>query len=82
VAQILADLTTRLFETNTLGGTPDQLAFVLGGETLMSTDVSSPVLAGTGQIDDDFTKNKIPVIAALISNNPIAVALRIVSAEA
>jgi len=81
-AQTLADLTTRLFETSTLGGTPDQLAFVLDGETLRSTGVSSPILAGEGQIDDDFTKNEISVIAALIANNPIAVGLRIVSAEA
>lgn len=81
-AQALADLTTRLFDTNVIGGTPDQMAFVLDGETLVSAVVSSPILAGSGQINGDFTEQEIQVIAALVASPPLPVRLRLVSAEA
>ncbi len=81
-AVALADLTTRLFDTNVIGGAPDQLAFVLDGETLMSAVVSSPILAGSGQVDGDFTADDVQVVAALIANPPLPVGLRLVSAEA
>ncbi|MDA0798047.1 MAG: hypothetical protein O2884_05180 [Chloroflexi bacterium] len=80
-AVALVDLTTRLFDTNVTGGAPDQLAFVLDGETLVSAVVSSPILAGSGQVNGDFTAGDAQVVAALIANPPLPVGLRLVSAE-
>jgi hypothetical protein len=81
-AQALADLTTRPFETNAIGSTPDQMAVVLDGETLVSAVVSSPIMDGSGQINGGFTEDEAQVIAALIANPPLPVGLRLVSAEA
>lgn len=81
-AQALAELTTRLFDTNVIGGTPDQMALVLDGETLVSAVVSSPIMDGSAQINGDLTEDGAQVIAELIANPPLPVALRLVSAQA
>jgi preprotein translocase subunit SecD len=80
-AQVLADITTRLFDTNVYGGTPDQMAFALDGAMLVSRVVSSPVYGGAGSIYGDFTEEEAQVIAALIASPLPPVALRLVSAE-
>ena len=61
-ARLFAEVTQRIFNTN-LSESPDQLAFVLDGEVLVSAGVISPILAGHGQIRGNFTPEEARTLA-------------------
>ena len=75
-----AALTMRLYQSN-ITDRPGQLAIVLDGETLVAARVTSPILAGNGQIAGDFTEDEAAVVAAVIAAEPLPVRLRFVGVE-
>ena len=75
-----ATLTMRLYQSN-ITDRPGQLAIVLDGETLVAARVTSPILAGNGQIAGDFTEDEAAVVAAVIAAEPLPVRLRFVGVE-
>ncbi len=71
-AQQFAVLTQRIFSTlNTEN--PDQLAFVLDGETLVSAVVRGPILAGLGQIEGNFTPEEARQLAIQVESGRLPV---------
>lgn len=71
-AQQFAVLTQRIFSTlNTEA--PDQLAFVLDGETLVSAVVRGPILAGLGQIEGNFTPEEARQLAIQVESGRLPV---------
>lgn len=71
-AQQFAVLTQRIFSTlNT--DAPDQLAFVLDGETLVSAVVRGPILAGLGQIEGNFTPEEARQLAIQVESGRLPV---------
>ena len=76
-AQQFAVITQRIYSTlNTPDGqgeSPDQLAFVLDGETLVSAVVQSPILAGLGQIEGNFTPEEARQLAIQVESGRLPV---------
>ena len=78
-ARAFAILTQRIFETNTVPDqngvrTPDQMAFVLDGRVLVSAGVSSPILAGNGQIRGrDFTPEGVRRLAIQVESGRLPI---------
>ena len=66
-ASDFAILTQRLFTTR------DQLAFVLDGDVLVSATVSSPILAGNGQITGNFTSEEVRRIAIQVESGRLPI---------
>lgn len=72
-ASKFADLTTKLFDTNIEGGTPDQLAFRMDGDVLVSAVVSSPILAGSGQINGNFSAEEVRKLAIQVESGRLPI---------
>lgn len=72
-AQQFSQITTRLFNTNIPGGTPDQLAFQMDGETLVSAVVSGPINSGSGQINGNFNAEEVRQLAIQIESGRLPV---------
>ena len=69
-----AILTQRLFTTRTTTPLhPDQLAFVLDGDTLVAATVQSAILAGNGQITGDFTPEEVRRLAIQIESGRLPI---------
>jgi preprotein translocase subunit SecD len=71
-SQRFALITQRIYATNTTPA-PNQLAFILDGETLVSAGVRSPILAGSGQIDGRFTFEDVRQLAIQIESGRLPV---------
>lgn len=71
-AQQFAVLTQRIFSTLN-SDAPDQLAFVLDGETLVSAVVRGPILAGLGQIEGNFTPEEARQLAIQVESGRLPV---------
>lgn len=71
-AQQFAVMTQRIFSTN-LTDSPDQLAFVLDDEVLVSAGVRSPILAGVGIIEGTFTPEEVRQLAIQIESGRLPV---------
>lgn len=71
-AQQFAVLTQRIFSTLN-SEAPDQLAFVLDGETLVSAVVRGPILAGLGQIEGNFTPEEARQLAIQVESGRLPV---------
>ena len=71
-AQQFAVLTQRIFSTLN-SDAPDQLAFVLDGETLVSAVVQGPILAGLGQIEGNFTPEEARQLAIQVESGRLPV---------
>ena len=80
-AQQFAVMTQRIFSTNATDS-PDQLAFVLDGEVLVSAGVLSPILEGVGIIRGKFTAEEVRQLAAQIESGPLPVDVEEVSSSA
>jgi preprotein translocase subunit SecD len=72
-AGTFATLTQRLFDTNVQGGTPDQLAFSMDGEVLVAAVVSSPITAGSGQINGDFSAEEVRQLAIQVESGRLPI---------
>ena len=73
-AAAFALLTQRLFSTRTTTPThPDQLAFVLDGDVLVSATVQSAILAGNGQITGNFTPEDVRRLAIQIESGRLPI---------
>lgn len=72
-AQQFAVLTQRIYSTLNTTDSPDQLAFVLDGETLVSAVVRGPILAGLGQIEGDFTPEEARQLAIQVESGRLPV---------
>ncbi len=72
-ASKFADLTTKLFNTNVVGGTPDQLAFRMDGVVLVAAVVSSPILAGSGQINGNFSAEEVRKLAIQVESGRLPI---------
>ena len=79
-ARQLAALTQRLVETNDTDS-PDQLAALLDGETLVAAEVDEVILDGIVRISGDFAYEQAKDLSALLTNGPLPVRLRFVGAE-
>ncbi len=71
-AQQFAILTQRIFSTLSTES-PDQLAFVLDGEALVAAVVRSPILAGLGQIEGNFTPEEARQLAIQVESGRLPV---------
>ena len=71
-ARQFAVLTQRLFSTNN-STSPDQLAFFLDGEMLVSHLVRSPILTGNGQISGRFTSEDVRRLAIQLESGRLPV---------
>ncbi|MXY59451.1 MAG: hypothetical protein F4Y96_02965, partial [Chloroflexi bacterium] len=71
-AQQFAVMTQRIFSTN-ITDSPDQLAFVLDGEVLVSAVVNSPILAGVGIIQGTFTAEEVRQLAIQVESGRLPV---------
>ena len=71
-AQQFAVITQRIYSTGS-SDSPDQLAFVLDGETLVSAVVRSPILAGLGQIEGNFTPEEARQLAIQVESGRLPV---------
>ncbi len=80
-ASQFADLTTDLFNTNIAGGTPDQLAFSMDGEVLVSAVVSSPILAGSGQINGNFNPEEVRQLAIQVESGRLPIEITELSSD-
>lgn len=80
-ASQFADLTTRLYNTNVVGGTPDQLAFSMDGEILVSAVVSSPILAGSGQINGNFNAEEVRQLAIQVESGRLPIEITELSSD-
>ncbi len=69
-AQRFAVMTQRIFSTN-ITDSPDQLAFVLDGEVLVSAGVNSPIRDGDVIISADFTADEARELAILFDAGPL-----------
>jgi protein-export membrane protein SecD len=65
-------LTQRLFDTNRTSS-PDQLAFKLDGEVLVTAGVNSPILAGNGQIRGGFTAEEVRQLAIQVESGRLPI---------
>ncbi len=74
-------LTTELFNTNVVGGTPDQLAFSMDGEVLVSAVVSSPITAGSGQINGSFSAEEVRQLAIQIESGRLPIEITELSSD-
>lgn len=72
-ASKFADLTTKLYYTNVVGGTPDQLAFRMDGVVLVAAVVSSPILAGSGQINGNFSAEEVRKLAIQVESGRLPI---------
>ena len=67
-------LTQRLFTTRSTTPThPDQLAFVLDGEVLVSATVRGAILAGNGQISGNFSSEDVRRLAIQIESGRLPI---------
>jgi preprotein translocase subunit SecD len=80
-AQQFAQLTTNLFNTNVVGGTADQLAFQMDGETLVSAVVSSPITSGSGQINGNFSAEEVRQLAIQVESGRLPIPITEISAN-
>jgi preprotein translocase subunit SecD len=80
-AQQFAQLTTDLYNTNVVGGTPDQLAFQMDGETLVSAVVSSPITSGSGQINGNFSAEEVRQLAIQVESGRLPIPITEISAN-
>lgn len=76
-----AQLTQRLYETRVNSDSPDQLAFVLDGEVLVSAVVQSPITSGSGQINGDFNAEEARLLAIQIESGRLPVPISEVSSD-
>ncbi len=73
-ATAFAVLTQDLFTTTiTTPSHPDQLAFVLDGDVLVSASVRSAILAGNGQITGNFTSEEVRRIAIQVESGRLPI---------
>lgn len=78
-ARRFAEVTQRILTTNTQPDqstgqlTPDQLAFVLDGEVLVSAGVSSQILTGNGQISGSLTSEDVRRLALQIESGRLPI---------
>ena len=79
-AQQFAEMTQRIFSTN-LTDSPDQLAFVLDGEVLVSAIVRSPILAGVGVIQGRFTADEVRQLAIQVESGRLPVDIEEISSS-
>ena len=79
-AQQFAEMTQRIFSTN-LTDSPDQLAFVLDGEVLVSAIVRSPILAGVGVIQGRFTADEVRQHAIQVESGRLPVEIEEISSS-
>ena len=79
-AQQFAVMTQRIFSTN-ITDSPDQLAFVLDGEVLVSAVVNSPILAGTGIIQGTFTAEEVRQLAIQVESGRLPVDIEEISSS-
>ena len=79
-AQQFATLTARLNSTlNT--DTPDELAFVLDDEIIVSAVVTSPILAGAGRINGDFTFEEARLLAIQVESGRLPIEITELSSD-
>ena len=76
----LAALTERLIETNDTDS-PDRLAVLLDGETLVAAEVDEVILDGTVRISGEFAYEQAKDLSALLADGPLPVPLRLVGVE-
>ncbi len=82
-AQQFAEMTQRIFSTNfPRTDSPDQLAFVLDGEVLVSAGVESPILAGVGIIRGNFTLEEVRQLAIQVESGRLPVDIQEISSSA
>ena len=67
-----AEITQDLFDSGRTD-TPDQLAFILDGELLVSAGVRSPILSGSGQIAGNFTASEVRDLAIQIESGRLPI---------
>ncbi len=80
-ASQFAQLTQRIFQTNATPD-PDQLAFVLDGEVLVSAGVQSPILSGNGVIRGRFTPEEVRQLAIQIESGRLPIEITELSSTA
>ena len=79
-AQQFATLTSRLNGTlNT--ATPDELAFILDDEIIVSAVVTSPILAGAGRINGDFTFEDARLLAIQVESGRLPIPITELSSD-
>ena len=79
-AQQFAVMTQRIFATN-ITDSPDQLAFVLDDEDLVSAGVNSPILSGVGIIEGSFTAEEVRQLAIQIESGRLPVDIEEISSS-
>ena len=79
-AQQFALLTQRLYDTRGTGD-PDQLAFTLDGEVLVSATVRSPILSGTGIIEGSFTPEEVRQLAIQVESGRLPIDITEISSS-
>ncbi|MDE2837522.1 MAG: protein translocase subunit SecD [Chloroflexota bacterium] len=81
-AQQFAVMTQRIYSTNApRTDSPDQLAFVLDGEVLVSAGVESPITAGVGIIRGNFTPEEVRQLAIQIESGRLPVDIEEISSS-
>jgi preprotein translocase subunit SecD len=71
-ARRFAEVTQRIYDSNATAA-PNQLAFVLDGETLVSAGVRQPILSGSGQISGSFTTEDVRLLAIQVNSGRLPV---------
>lgn len=80
-AQQFALLTQRLYDTRITTGDPDQLAFTLDGEVLVSATVRSPILSGAGIIQGSFTPEEVRQLAIQVESGRLPIDITEISSS-
>ena len=76
------EITQRLFDSRATQPVPNELAFVLDGEVLISAAVSSPILAGNGQVSGGspgFTTTEVRDLAIQIESGRLPIEIEKIS---
>ncbi len=81
-AKHFAEVTQQIYATNTTKpNNPDQLAFTLDNQVLVSADVQSPILSGSGQITGNFTAEQVRQLAIQIESGALPVPVQQISSS-
>lgn len=77
-ARTFSELTTRIFSSNSTDA-PNQMAYILDGETLVSARVISPILAGNGQISGNFSAEDVRDLAIQIESGLLPIDIHVIT---
>jgi preprotein translocase subunit SecD len=80
-AQQFATLTARLNNSWLNTDTPDELAFILDDEIIVSAVVTSPILAGAGRINGDFTFEEARLLAIQVESGRLPIPITELSSD-